>query len=160
MSEPTPRPSEASAHEAAPQAGEAPAKTQAAATRAELAAGARRHYDRLSREACDWSSTIPHAIDAWEREPAIRAEARRAAMEEAARIADAEAESNERSAALARAKGRENVASHRESAATTARWIARHIRAAALPPEAVAADATPHDVNDGAGGAPSAREER
>ncbi len=32
----------------------------------DLADAARRHYDRISVEACDWLSTIPHAIDAWE----------------------------------------------------------------------------------------------
>ena len=42
------------------------------ATRAELAKGARKHYEELSTT--DWLSTIPQAIDAWEREPTLRAE--------------------------------------------------------------------------------------
>jgi len=48
-------------------------ETQAVqATRADLARHAREHYERLSAECCDWCSTIPPAIDAWEREPVLR----------------------------------------------------------------------------------------
>lgn len=46
---------------------------QAAATREEIAQQAREHYERLSREACDWHSVIPEAITAWEREPDLSA---------------------------------------------------------------------------------------
>ena len=38
------------------------------ATIAELADGARQHYDKVSRVAQEWHSLIPDAIDAWERE--------------------------------------------------------------------------------------------
>ncbi len=44
------------------------------ATRAELAQHMKEHYERLSRETCDWCSGIPKAIDAWEREPALKDE--------------------------------------------------------------------------------------
>jgi hypothetical protein len=38
------------------------------ATVAELAEGARQHYEKVSRMAHEWYSLIPDAIDAWERE--------------------------------------------------------------------------------------------
>lgn len=40
----------------------------------DLVAQARKHYEELSGKAMYWSSSIPHAIDAWEREPALLAE--------------------------------------------------------------------------------------
>ena len=43
-------------------------------TRQELATEAREHYDRVALEAHDWLSTIPQAIDAWERQPELEAE--------------------------------------------------------------------------------------
>ncbi len=46
----------------------------AQATRADLADHLRDHYERLSRDCCDWSSAMPEAIDAWEREPKLRTE--------------------------------------------------------------------------------------
>ncbi|KKL53528.1 hypothetical protein LCGC14_2274530 [marine sediment metagenome] len=42
------------------------------ATRADLAEGARKQYEFVCREAHDWLSTIPQAIDAWEREPELK----------------------------------------------------------------------------------------
>jgi hypothetical protein len=50
------------------------AGTGSVTPRHELAASARRHYDEVSAAACDWLSTIPHAIDAWEREPELKAQ--------------------------------------------------------------------------------------
>lgn len=44
---------------------------EAQATRHDVAEGARRHYLEVSREAAHWSSVIPAAIDAWEREPKL-----------------------------------------------------------------------------------------
>lgn len=44
------------------------------ATRAELAAYARRHYEGVSGVAQSWYSLIPEAIDAWEREPQLEAQ--------------------------------------------------------------------------------------
>ena len=55
------------------------------ATRQELAEAAREHYDSLSRACCDWLSTIPQAITAWEREPELL---ERIAFLEANRIDD------------------------------------------------------------------------
>ena len=43
-------------------------------TRAELATDAREHYERVSMQAADWLSTIPQAIDAWERQPALESQ--------------------------------------------------------------------------------------
>jgi hypothetical protein len=34
----------------------------------DLAEAARKHYEEASLSVCHWSSTIPHAIDAWERQ--------------------------------------------------------------------------------------------
>jgi hypothetical protein len=42
------------------------------ATVAELAEGARQHYEKVSRIAHEWYSLIPDAIDAWEREQTTR----------------------------------------------------------------------------------------
>jgi len=42
-----------------------------AATREELANQLRLHYDEISRQACDWHSAMPKAIEAWEREPLL-----------------------------------------------------------------------------------------
>ena len=39
------------------------------ATRKDMAENARKHYDEISTEAMHHSSTIPAAINAWEREP-------------------------------------------------------------------------------------------
>jgi hypothetical protein len=44
------------------------------ATRKDLAENARRHYEFVSKEASDYLTTIPNAIDAWEREPALEAQ--------------------------------------------------------------------------------------
>ena len=41
------------------------------ATRKELAEQARKHYEEVSNRSQDWLSTIPAAIDAWEREPEL-----------------------------------------------------------------------------------------
>ena len=46
----------------------------AQATRKEMADHARAHYEHTSLDAMSWCSTIPHAIDAWEREPVLGAE--------------------------------------------------------------------------------------
>ena len=43
----------------------------ATATRHDLAEAARKHYDEISTEAMDYLTTIPAAIDAWEREPKL-----------------------------------------------------------------------------------------
>jgi hypothetical protein len=43
------------------------------ATHAEIVQMARQHYERISIAQCDWSSSIGHALDAWEREPALKA---------------------------------------------------------------------------------------
>lgn len=40
----------------------------------DLVAQARKHYEELSSKAMYWSSSIPHAIDAWEREPDLLSE--------------------------------------------------------------------------------------
>ena len=45
-----------------------------AASRADMANHLRDHYERVSTIAMDWSSGIPQAIAAWEREPALRTE--------------------------------------------------------------------------------------
>ena len=34
----------------------------------DLAEAARKHYEEASLSVCHWSSTISHAIDAWERQ--------------------------------------------------------------------------------------------
>jgi len=47
------------------------------ATRAELAQGARDHYEAISMEVCSHLSTIPKAIDAWEKQPQLEAENQR-----------------------------------------------------------------------------------
>lgn len=46
-------------------------------TRVELAQHMKEHYERISKEVCDWCSGIPKAIDAWEREPELKAEIER-----------------------------------------------------------------------------------
>jgi hypothetical protein len=42
------------------------------ATRKELCDAARKHYDEISIEAMHYSTTIAHAIDAYEREPDLK----------------------------------------------------------------------------------------
>ena len=56
------------------------------ATRADLAQNARKHYEFVATEACDWLSTIPECIDAWERQPELEA----AAVAQRQRAEDAE----------------------------------------------------------------------
>jgi chromosome segregation ATPase len=46
------------------------------ATRAEICQGLRGHYERISTKQCEWASGIEHAINAYEREPALQAENR------------------------------------------------------------------------------------
>ena len=41
------------------------------ATRQDIARHAREHYEQVSTEAMCWCSTIPKAIDAWEREQGL-----------------------------------------------------------------------------------------
>src|SRR3990167_1931372 len=65
-----------------PAAAEMPVK----ATRAELAQNARKHYEFVATEACDWLSTIPECIDAWEHQPELVA----AAVAQRQRAEDAE----------------------------------------------------------------------
>ena len=57
------------------------------ATRHQLAQGAHAHYERLAKDACCWLSTIPRAIDAWEREPEVVARAERAEQQLAVELA-------------------------------------------------------------------------
>lgn len=47
------------------------------ATRKDLAQHARDHYEEISAASMWWSSIIPKAIDAWEREPDLQATADR-----------------------------------------------------------------------------------
>ena len=44
----------------------------AQASHADIIRGLREHYDSVSTKACSWASGIGHAIDAYEREPALR----------------------------------------------------------------------------------------
>ena len=52
------------------------------ATRAEIVRGAREHYEEVAKAGHAWSSSIGHALDAYEREPELKA--RLLALEESA----------------------------------------------------------------------------